>query len=56
MNCGNEAAKTGVGRFVEVSTAQVYECDKVRVGETEEGRRREGGRKEEGRREGEEGG
>lgn len=24
-----EAAKTGVKRFIEVSTAQVYNCDKV---------------------------
>ena len=31
VNCGQEAAKTGVKRFVEVSTAQVYDCDKVSV-------------------------
>ena len=37
VNCGQEAAKTGVGRFVEVSTAQVYDCDKVLAG------RRKGG-------------
>lgn len=29
VNCGQEAAKTGVKRFIEVSTAQVYDCDKV---------------------------
>lgn len=29
VNCAKEAAKTGVRRFVEVSTAQVYNSDKV---------------------------
>ncbi len=29
VNCAREAAKTGVTRFIEVSTAQVYDCDKV---------------------------
>lgn len=29
LNCAREAAKTGVKRFIEVSTAQVYDCDKV---------------------------
>lgn len=28
INCAKEAAKTGVKRFIEVSTAQVYNCDK----------------------------
>ena len=34
VNCGREACRTGVKRFVHMSTAQVYDCDKVR----EEGR------------------
>ena len=29
VNCAQEAAKSGVKRFVEVSTAQIYDCDKV---------------------------
>ena len=31
VNCGREACRTGVKRFIQVSTAQVYDCDKVRV-------------------------
>ena len=30
VNCAREACKTGVKRFVHMSTAQVYDCDKVR--------------------------
>ena len=30
VNCGREACRTGVKRFVHMSTAQVYDCDKVR--------------------------
>lgn len=29
MNCAQQAAKTGVKRFIHVSTAQVYNSDKV---------------------------
>lgn len=29
VNCAQEAAKCGVKRFVDVSTAQVYNSDKV---------------------------
>lgn len=29
VNCAEQAAKTGVRRFVDVSTAQVYSSDKV---------------------------
>lgn len=29
INCANEAVKTGVKRFINVSTAQVYNSDKV---------------------------
>jgi dTDP-4-dehydrorhamnose reductase len=29
VNCGKQAAKSNVGVFVEVSTAQVYDGDKV---------------------------
>ena len=32
VNCGREACKTGVKRFIHMSTAQVYDCDKVREG------------------------
>ena len=32
VNCGREACRTGVKRFVHMSTAQVYDCDKVREG------------------------
>ena len=43
VNCGQEAAKTGAKRFIEVSTAQVYDCDKVCVCVcVREGRGREG--------------
>lgn len=28
-NCAKEAAKTGAKRFIHISTAQVYDCDKV---------------------------
>ena len=31
VNCARQAVKTGVKRFIHVSTAQVYNCDKVRV-------------------------
>ena len=30
VNCAREACRTGVKRFVHLSTAQVYNCDKVR--------------------------
>ena len=29
VNCAQQAAKSGVKRLVYVSTAQVYDCDKV---------------------------
>jgi nucleoside-diphosphate-sugar epimerase len=29
VNCGREACRTGVKRFVHMSTAQVYDCDKI---------------------------
>ena len=32
LNCAREAARTGVKRFIHVSTGQVYDCDKVSVG------------------------
>ena len=32
MNCAEQAAKTGVRRFIDVSTAQVYSSDKVNDG------------------------
>ena len=31
MNCAQQAAKTGVKRFIHVSTAQVYNSDKVNM-------------------------
>ena len=31
LNCANQAAKQGIKRFIEVSTAQVYSGDKVSV-------------------------
>lgn len=31
MNCAQQAAKTGVKRFIHVSTAQVYNSDKVNI-------------------------
>ena len=31
MNCAKQAAKTGVKRFIHVSTAQVYNSDKVNM-------------------------
>jgi hypothetical protein len=29
VNCAKQAAKSGVGVFIETSTAQVYDADKV---------------------------
>jgi nucleoside-diphosphate-sugar epimerase len=29
VNCGREACRTGVKRFVHMSTAQVYDCNKI---------------------------
>ena len=31
MNCAQQAAKTGVKRFIHISTAQVYNSDKVNI-------------------------
>ena len=31
VNCAKQAAKTEVDRFIHLSTAQVYDCDKVKT-------------------------